>query len=266
MMAIPFPPAPEWAAWILMIASGSSLVLGILLLAWGNFLGRAVLTLLGFLGGIGLAHLLCPPDSEDWLVWWVFGGVIGGLFGLICPRFIWAMLGAAVCGWAGLELVLWRCVEQIASEAMPAFNFDGETFLSWLAGFARYRYDLLQAIVKVDPLSTWLIVSSSFVIPLCWLSAAPRLARILVSVLMGAMGIVAAVAMGLVVVDPQLWDRMVQRWYIPAGVVAMLALLGGFIQFRAVVLARRKKEDEEQEEEEDEENPPKKRSGKKKKK
>jgi hypothetical protein len=266
MIAIPFPPAPQWAAVILMIAAGSSLVLGILLLTWGNFLGRAILTLLGLLGGVGMAQQLCPSDSEAWLVWWIFGGLIGGLFGLICPRFIWALLGAAVCGWAGMELVLWRYAGQIASEAMPAFHFDGETLLSWLEGFLHYRSDLLQVIVKVDPLPAWIIISSSFVIPMCWLGAAPRFARISVSVFVGAAGIIAGVVLGLVVADPQLWDRMIQRWYILASVLGMLCLFGWFIQYRMIVLAKRKKEQEEKEDEEDEDAPPKKSSGKKKKK
>ncbi len=242
---VPPPPAPSSVA-LTAVAVGCLLVSAALLL-WGRSAGRGLLALMVAAVAAAASQLLTPYFSETraWIIG-TAGGVTGFFVGLLLARVIWAVILAALVSAAGLVVVGFMLAGAVAQP--PAWG-EGElvTLAAWSVHFLGYLSSWVWALLQHN----WLAVAAGGGAPLVAAVAAgvflPRTVTVLCSCLIGAAGIVSAVAMILWAYSPALlegWGRQIYLPLIVAGALAVGGLyLQGRVELRKAAQARARKKE-----------------------
>lgn len=242
MAVIPFPPLQGMSLWVQV---ASSLAVGAVLLVRGGRIHRIALTLAGVGVGYAVGGDLAVKLGADAAVGRIAGGVTVGLLALIGARIVWAVLAAMT-----VTAVVVRTVGARYAASPPAVAAPAD-----LAQWAYESWDQLLG----NMLRAWqdqkamllLILIPAVAVPLFVGLLRPRLTRIVMTSLLGAVGLVA----GALAVNENWWNGAMARGDIVAAVVAMLVIAGMIIQYRCALKTERG-EDEPPAKKSDDDNPP----------
>ena len=239
MLYIPSPPPPElsWAA-----AGGISaacIILGFLLLLWGRNLHRAFLTLVGAAGGLALAGPVAQRFGLNTTIAQVVAIFTLAILGLACAKIIWVLLAGGLLAFSASVVVLVRYLPALSEDARPAFEAAGATLAAWLDGVWNFFSACLETVWKAQP--TLLIFAATVGGGLAILIGLlrGRVVTIFMSALAGAAAIIAGGMILCGQVSFKLWQGAWERYYLPAGLVAVLLLIGLVFQYRGALAADR---------------------------
>jgi MFS family permease len=241
---IPAPPLPLLSDVVVACTAAVCLFVGAAILLWGWVLSR------WFLGAAGMAVglLIAMPLSDR------LGGVdpnlarIGaaallGLLALLLARPVWALLAAALLGLVAEGVVLARVMNDIPADQQPAFQAADTTFAAWALALGEFAMRGLQTlwIHKMPLVLIGIVPAALLALVLALLRA--RLARILMTSLLGALAMVAGPLLAGAHLRPALWDRAWGLWYVLAAVGGLLMIIGLAFQCRLAMEADKKEKE-----------------------
>ncbi len=232
----PPPPSSLSDAWAYGLVGGCLIVGGAMVL-WGRQLHRAILCLVGVAVGLALAGPLAQRMGWNLMIVRLAAMVCLVLAGLILARLIWALLLAGLISGLACWGLLARVWGQITPENQPTFHAAENTFACWIAGLGPFCHGVLMALWRWNmPWTIGLLLPSMF-LPLALGLLWPRLTRIVMTALLGAAGVVTAVAMAMGQWRPELWESLWRWWMLPVGLILAGAVAGIVIQYRKALAA-----------------------------
>lgn len=237
LINLPCPPLPNLAQSDAFMVAAAAIIVGAALLVWGRILGRPLIALLagsaGFLYGGQVADLLSIPPVVG-----QFALAIGGLIVVyLADRVVWGALAIAVAA-IPAAIVMLGLYPPADAKALPATAPAADSLTNYATGLA--------LTLKADILDLWqtqrpTILIAFTAIALFFMLIAlirPRLIRIVMTSLIGAVAIVAGLLTAVTAILPSMWNQAWQLCYVPAGLCAALFILGIVVQYRAAIKAQ----------------------------
>lgn len=241
MTSIPAPQLTVLWAWTLAV---SSLTVGVVLLLAGDKIHRVALLFAGAALGLVLGGKIASLAGLSPTGGRIIGAVILGLVGLIGARLVWAALAATLAfiaaGWAVSHLAT---VADAAKEAPPGAP---ETILAWLEA-AWLQYKTAIGRWGERPIAVLMILLPATLVPLVIGLIRPRLARILMTVLLGAGCVMFGLLLGAGQISPAWWTAGMDHLGVLAAAMVVLMLAGLIVQYRCALAAERKEDHREAE-------------------
>ncbi len=248
MLNIVSPPPPQWsvaAAWAI---PGLCVVLGGALLFWGRVLNRSFLAAVGAGAGVVLAEPLARrlglPAAGVGVV-----AILGlAVFGAVAARIVWAVAGGALVGLVALGVVLSGTLEALPATSRPAFETAAATDLqSWVLQGRRFLVEAVGAVwLEHSGAILWALCLGGGV-PVVILLLLPRLGRILMTALVGSVGLVGGLLLGVSRVHSAVWPARWSGYILYAGIALVLLMFSLVYQYCGDVAARQARKQAEDE-------------------
>jgi hypothetical protein len=240
VLNIPPLPPPQLTATTAWGLAGLLVLLGGLLLLWGRVLSRPFLSALGAAAGTILAGSLARQFGLPIVVADVVAILGLAVLGAVTARILWALAGGAFFGLAALGILLSRLLETLPPTSQPAFaEGTAGDLQGWFAACGRFLMDGVGS-VWPDHYATvlWTICLGGGV-PLVMLLLLPRLGKIFMTALIGAVGIVGGLMLAVSRLDGLAWPATWSGYMIHAGGCVVLLTFSLVFQYCGVVAAQR---------------------------
>jgi hypothetical protein len=245
MTAIPTPPMPQFppdvAPLIIYGSCAAAAVVALVLLLWGRTLGRVVLALaaagVGVLMGAPVAGLLDAPKMV--MPCQVALGLTSCALALVLARVVWALVAAGIFEALATALIIWHYLGTMEKGA-PDFKLPaGADAVAWLAALGKFSLDGFEAVREANFGTLMIITVPAGLLPLLISLIRPKGAAIFSSALLGGVLMTAALWLAAIQIRPSLWPEDWWRFLIPAGVAAVLAVIGWVYQTHGHLAALR---------------------------
>lgn len=227
MLEIPIPPTPQLPTLWGWVASGSSLVIGTVMLLWGRHLHRALLVLIAAAAGLALAGPVASRLGWNLIVLRVVFAVALGIAGLLAARVVWAVLAGGLAV-AGIICIFLLAAVHKSGESLAPAPAAGTAY-QWLSETAHRCFDALNQTTAL-PLSIAVAFTVAGAV-LVIMFIRPVAARILMSSVIAAILLMGGMLLAAVRVRESLWETAWTHAYVPAAGTAALILLGWIWQF-----------------------------------
>ncbi len=222
------------------IAAGA-VSFGAILLMWGRLLHRAIVILIGsgtglLLGGIVVARL----NVDARLVYFALAAV-GGLAGLVGARIFWALLAGCVFAVVPAAILLGEFLllgGGASTKVLDAIK-DAQDLPAWLEAIGSAGFLCLKHFADKNP-TALLVVGVPFVIAILIAMLRPRLGAIFMTALLGGLALTAGAAIVTVKIRPSLWPTGWRYWQVPVAAAGFAALVGLIFQYRGAIRSDRK--------------------------
>ncbi len=251
MFGIPSPPQPLLGDLPSLILTAVCVVLGVLILLWGRVVGRGLLCAAGIFGGLVIAGPAAARLGVNALMVRIVAGFLVGLLALVSARAIWALLTGASFGLIAQGIVLFRILGGIPADQRPVFESADATFNGWALGLGQFTLSSLAALWSYDSTLVLATIVPAVAAPFALALLRDRIARIFVTSLLGAAGVVFAPLVALSQRRPSLWEALWTHWYVPVGIAVLLMAVGLVCQFRGAIRADRHQDDQETDEDDE---------------
>jgi len=243
------PPIDALADPIAYALAGACLVVGAALLVWGRVLDRSILcvagVMIGLLTGPALAERFGWPPTPVRLV---LAAAIG-LAAMALARLVWPLLGGAMAALAA-ECVL---ICRLPAGTLVAFEQTAEGLGGWSQAAWQFLSGGLSALWAWNVAAVLAVIGLSVGIPVAVGIVRPRLARIVMTSVIGAGAIACGPLLAVAQLRPGAVDWVWSNWRWALGLWGLLAVVGVAVQYRAAIKAdRARKEQQEQQEQEEE--------------
>jgi len=236
MLSIPPPPVPSLEVGVAYLAGGIALGCGLVLLLAGRLVDRVLLALVGAAIGAAIAGPLAASWGVNWMVVAVTAAVVLAVVFVLSSRVLWALaagamfaclgtLVAAVAYWPGLELA---AASQPAASQAAAASQPADALAAWAQSCADLSHRTVLALWDQRFLAMiWTLVLAGGM-PLVTAIMLPRLARIVMTALLGALALVGGAVLVLTPSHIILWP---DRWALVAlwGLLAVVLMIAGTI-------------------------------------
>jgi hypothetical protein len=229
-------PLPLLSLRAALIVCGCALGAGLVLLLWGKLVGRAFWALAGAGAGYFCGQAIAAPLEVDPRIGQAVGAGVLALVGLVGARVLWALLAAAVISAAATVVVTVKTLPSLV-ETVPTLESSGDRPLEYATKFWQYVLNCLQPLWENKStllLTVWAVAAG---LPLVIALLRPRLTAIVMTSLLGAIGLVLGAAIGCVLAAPSIEPSLWEYWYVPGCVAAGLWLLGVALQYRRALAA-----------------------------
>lgn len=235
---------------------------GVLLLLWGRPLRRVLMALIA--GGIGAAvgyyfsqYLKLPLWAPP-----VIGAAAGLLVGALLAPPLWAIAAAAGFASSASTLLLLSLYPRPREPfSAPLESGAGESLQVWGRELARMSWLALKTLAGEHPALFYPIVIGVGIVALVVFVLRMNWAVILMTASAGAKAVTTGVLMILLLIHPDLWPGLRQRFYIPLAAATALGIFG--IVFQGLRLRKAGRKTSTKEPEEEREAPEESRSAKK---
>ncbi len=238
MLDIPTPPQPQVSAAITLVAAGGLIVAGAALLVWGRLLSRPFLALSGTLAGAMLAESLGRQFGLRPAAAGVLAIVGFAVIGALAARLVWAIAGGAIVAAIAMAVLLSHSLQVLPSASQPAFG-SADTLTHWTEACWRYAQEGLTGVwADRSVLILWTSCLAGGV-PMVALLLLPRLARIIMTALTGAVAVVAGMLLAVGRLSASVWPS---TWggYTTYGVIALVLLAcSAVFQYHSDLTAKR---------------------------
>lgn len=225
MLEIPLPPQPQLNAATAITACGAAIVLGVVLLMWGQRMARPVMMLACAVGGYAVgASFLWQLGIEPVVGGFVLLGV-GAIIGFVLSGVLWGGLLAAMLALAGAAVLIAR---------LPVQSVQGAaSYQEYLPQFGQSVAQVWTELWRTQSVPLIVVLAAALAFPLGLSLAKPRGIRVLATTLTGAIVAVIAMVVAVGASRPAVWSNVWEHWYIPAGLAGLLVVLGGIWQYRS---------------------------------
>lgn len=242
MLNIPAPPQPQLDALAVCVLAAGGVAFGAAILLWGRILSRPLMALAGVVAGIAGAEALSRQFSVSPMVAAVAGAIAFGAVGAITARIIWALAAGALFGAAATIVMLANVAAPANGQAAFAPGDPGTG--AWLAACWGHCNASLGAVWKEQSATALWTICLGGGVPLTVALLLPRLGKIFMTSLLGAVCVVGGVFLAVVQVQPSLWPARWLGYGIPITAAAVLLMFGIIYQFCGAILADRAKKAE----------------------
>jgi len=235
MLAIPYPPQPEFTPAVGIALSIGLLIVGVLLLLWGRFLARGFLVACGGLAGAalagGVAERLAVPEALAGLGMIIIFGILA----LLASRVAFAVLLAGLTGSAAVLWVLSRAVAAMSPQDRPSFQPLDDGLGAWLAETLDYLGSAFSAAAPTHGSMLLCAGGLAFLVPLVALLVFGRLGRILVTSLGGGSAVTGGLLLGLGQLRPSFLPSNWTGAALAGSVAVVISWVGLAYQYHAVL-------------------------------
>lgn len=250
MLDIPAPPQPQLAAAMTFAVAGVVVVVvGGLLLVWGRLLSRAFLALTG----AGVGALLAESLGRQFHLTTEAAGLLAimglAIVGALAARFIWAIAGGAIIAAVAVFVLLSYSLPALPAASQPAFGVSDNPE-QWLRECWRFAQQGLIALWDKNSAQVLWTLCLAGGLPLATLLLAPRLGKIFMTALTGAVAVVVGLLLAVSHFTNLAWPK---NWsgYTVYGVVALVLLVFSMVlQFCGEVAAWRAEKQKKEKEKE----------------
>ena len=224
MFSIPGPPLPQWSDLVAYGVSGACVLVALLILLWGRNLGRALLVVLA----AGLGFALSAPIAERFELQLALVRPIAilapALGALLLARLIWALMAGALAGIVAECIVFAQMINNIPADKQPSFAPTSSTLIAWGQELAVY-FGRLFLLLATERTGLFLAaVTPPIALIVVILLARDRLARIIMTALLGSAGVVFGPILAVCQFRPSLWDAIWTHWYVPAAIALVFMI------------------------------------------
>ncbi len=240
MLNIPPPPPlqlPSTTAWGL---AGLLVILGALLLLWGRVLSRPFLSALGAAAGTLLAGALArqfglPVVAADVVA------ILGlAILGAVAARILWALAGGAFFGLLALGVLMSRTLESLPATSQPAFDEKAAADIQgWLLACKQFFSDGAGTLWANNSATVLWTICLGGGVPLVVLLLLPRLGKIFMTALIGAVGIVGGLMLAVSRLDGSAWPATWSGYVLQAGGCGVLLIFSLVFQYCGDVAAQK---------------------------
>ena len=238
MPRIPLPPDLGLSGPVLPAIAAASIVVGAVLLLWGRRVDRCLLAMIGAGAAVVLAGPLARWAGIPLLALQISAAVTLAILCFILTRLAWVLLAAGTSAMVAAWLICGHVLTRFP-EGGPTFATgaaDGQGYYLALGHFALACIEFAWGRAPV-----LLAVAGGLAVgaPLLICLARPRLARIFMTSLIGACGVVAG-AGAVVALSHPTWAPAVRRSWLALSIIAgVLTVLGLLYQYRGALAAGR---------------------------
>jgi len=239
MSEIPAPPLPQLTLALALALGAVSVIIGAVLLLWGRTVNRATLVVLGVYAGLFLAGPLWRKVPANPTVVRIVAALALAMLGLLLARLVWAALAGAICGGAACLIVLARSLPQLSPDARPVFQMADSSFGAYSQAVGQYVWAGTQAVwgqqATLLLVTCCLAAAAPLIISMLW----PQLIEILMTGLLGAVGIVAGLTLAGGQISARLFSAVFSKYYVPVALAAALFIVGVVFQYLGVLAIKR---------------------------
>ena len=227
MLSIPCPPAPQLSN---AAASGiviCTIIFGGILTVWGRQASKAFVAVVGIVCGLWLAGPLSEVTGINIVVARVVLTTVLGLTGAMGDSVFWAVVFATMCGVLALNAVASECIE---TSVIRDFMGSPSSLGQWWTALAETIRRVCRELSRTRASSTLMVVLPCVIVPLaaglCW----QRLAKVVMTAVVGAMLIAAGINVMIAQTNSALWPTawsqfgVTLSFAVALAVVAMLAM------------------------------------------
>ncbi len=237
----PFPPQLDALAVCAFSAGG--VALGAAMLLWGRILSRPFLALVGVATAIAFAVPLSQQFPITPLVAAIVAAVVFAAVGAVTARILWALAAGAIFGAVAILAMLARMSAPAAAASQPASAPGLAPLVAWLADGWVYCVAALGEAWKDHSATVLWTLCLGGGAPLTVALLLPRMGKIFMTSLLGAVCIVAGVLLAVAKIQVSLWPATWWDYALPAIAVAVLLMFGIVYQFCGAILDERAKHD-----------------------
>jgi hypothetical protein len=244
MLNISPPLSPQLNALTVCALSAGGVALGAAMLLWGRILSRPFLALVGVATAIAFAGSLSQQFSVTPLVAATVAAVAFAAVGAVTARILWALAAGAVFGAAAILAMLAHMTAPAAATAAQPTSAPGHApFVAWLADCWNYCGAALGEAWKDRSATVLWTLCLGGGGPLTVALLLPRLGKIFMTSLLGAVCVVGGVLLAVVKIQESLWPATWWGYALPLTAVAVLLMFGIVYQFCGAILEERAKQD-----------------------
>ena len=248
---ISMPPAPLWSDATAFIAALLCAGGGIVTILWGRIFARTLVGVLAAAVGFAASAGMAERFNVDPLLVRLAMAAACGVIAAVAARLVWALLAALLCGALAAWALLASCLERVPAESAPVFKEYVIDLGEWAVAVARYAGDGLVALGHWNLLVVLGVLCPAVIGPLALLIIRDRLARVVMTSLLGSAALVAGPVIAAAQLQPQWWAHFWMYGYVLAIVLGVLVLFSLAHQLRAAAAAKAKQKEASDEEEQE---------------
>jgi len=253
-MTIPFPSSvPQWPPSLegiaIYVITGGGVALGLLLLLWGRSLHRIFLGLVGAGVGYLVGGMLAGMMNLNPLIGQAAIGLTLAVVFFIAARLIWALSIVALLETVASLVLVLLFISQVADAKNIQFGTPAN-FNEWVIALGQFTYNGALAVLHDKLTTAALIVVPVGLLPLVLALAKPRAAVIFATALLGGLLTVASIWTLAIHARENLWPQSWMYFLIPAGIAAVMTIIGWIYQGSSEIAAAKAKAEAEKKEEE----------------
>lgn len=228
MEVIPFPPLEGMYLWASIAAS---LAIGAVMLTRGERIHRIALTLVGLAVGYVCGGYLAEKFAMTPIIGQTAGALTVGILALIGARIIWAVLAASMATAAGVCAIGSRYGSATDEASKAATSSAPADMAQWASDLWDQVLGNLSQAWDDEKAMLLMILVPAATVPLLVGLLRPRLARIVMTSLLGAIGL----ATGVLGVNADWWSWAMGRMEVLGVAVGLLVIVGMAIQYRSAL-------------------------------
>lgn len=232
MFSIPGPPLPQWSDLVAYGLAGACVLVALLLLLWGRNLGRALLVVLAAALGFVLSGPIAERFDLQLALVRPIAILVPALGALLLARLIWASMAGAMAGVVAECIVFAQLFNDIPADKHPNFAPAALTLIAWGHELALFFWRVFLLLATERTGLFLAAVTPPIAVIVVILLARDRLARIVMTALLGGAGLVCGPILAVCQFRPSLWDTIWTHWYIPAAIALVFMIASVVRQYQ----------------------------------
>jgi hypothetical protein len=236
-----YPPVPQIEPILACALGAVCIVVGAVLLVFGRLLSRGVMVAVGMLAGLLTGGRVAELVGLEPIVGQVALASALSVAGLVAAPLLWGvLLGVVVAVAAGIVLMA-QTLPEAPKELEWFFPAEGQQKAMSVPQYARAVADVVGVCVRAvwakKPGVLLVVTCGAGFVPMVFGLVRRRLAIIVMTSLLGTIGVCAGGVIIAVVTRGDLWSKLLPRYYIVCAVAAVVFVSGFLYQYYQAVRA-----------------------------